>query len=685
MKQFDFIKGLFFALLLICAVQVKAQTYTVSEAIAVYNAGGAKTATVNGYIVGVLNGSKDKPEFKAETTVNTNLLLADNADETDVAKCLAVQLPSGEVRNALNLAANPGNYKKCVALTGSIEKYFTIAGLKNVKEYSFDAAPEQPETPVVPAGEYINEAFTNGFGSFTTQEIVGSYPWVSDKTYGAKASGYADGASQDAESWLISSAMNFSKETAAYIAFDYVINKGDVSAAASNHQLLITSNYTGDVATTEWTEVDFGAVNNGNWTFQNTGEIALPESMMGKAAVVIAFKYVSTTANSSTWEVKNVVVTSGTGNTPEQPEQPEQPEEPETPETLECTVAEAIAAFVAGETKPAIVKGYIVGTINGQVYTEGCVFSGTAESKTNLLLADNPDETDYNNCMPVQLPSGAVRDALNLVDHPENYGHQVALTGSIEKYFGVAGLKNVKEYSFVGDAPEQPEQPEQPEEPETPEQPEQPETPETPEIVVGENILLNSGFEDWNDGALTAWGKDGSNATAHSATIAQSTDADSGIYAVEVAGATGNKRLASKAYTLPAGTYTLSAFIKQSGDAVGAFRLGYAVIKDGAIANSDYKYLNEATYVTEEWEYYGVEFTLEEVTTVSVLVMNSKVGNGASILVDDVELVALNTTAVEVTVEDCDAVSVYYDLSGRVVKNPANGIYICNGKKVLVK
>ena len=202
------------------------------------------------------------------------------------------------------------------------------------------AGSEEPETP---AGAYISEAFTNGFGSFTTQETVGNYPWVSDAQYGAKASGYADGASQDAESWLISPAINFSNETAAYIAFDYVINKGDASAAAANHKLLITSNYTGDVATTQWTEVNYGAVNNNSWSFQNTGNIALPASMMGQSAVVIAFKYMSTTANSSTWEVKNVVVSSGTGTTPEQPETPEtpEPEEPETPDTPDTPTAEA--------------------------------------------------------------------------------------------------------------------------------------------------------------------------------------------------------------------------------------------------------------------------------------------------------------------------------------------------------
>ena len=513
---------------------------------------------------------------------------------------------------------------------------------------------------------YINETFASGFGVFSTEETVGNSPWIIDYST-AKATSYDSNtqANNAATSWLISSPVDFTNETEAYVAFDYIIRYAESGKVAANHQLLISTNYAGKAAEATWVDLPYNAVEGADWTTFYKANVNVPAEFLGKSGVVFALRYTATT-KAGTWEVKNFKVAHGKAETSES----EKPEE-----AAEYTVAEALAAYT-GTAKPAVVKGYIVGTINGQVYTDGCVFSGTAESKTNLLIADNPDETDYNNCMPVQLPSGAVRNALNLVENPGNYKKLVSLTGSLEKYFGIAGLKGVKEYSFNGDAPVEPEQPE---EPETPVEP------ETPEIVVGENILLNSGFEEWNGDVPTAWGKDGSNATAHSATIAQSTDSDSGSYAVEVAGATGNKRLASKAYTLPAGTYTLSAFIKQSGDAVGAFRLGYAIIKDGAIATSDYKYLNEPTYVTEEWEYYGVEFTLEEETTVSVLVMNSKVGNGASILVDNVELVAQEATAVEVTVEDSNAESLYYDLSGRVVKNPANGIYICNGKKVLVK
>ena len=325
----------------------EAGEYTVAQALAAYT-GVAKPAIVKGYIVGSIDDkSINDANFSGNAVLKTNLLIADNADETEVAKCLTVQLPSGKVRDALNLVDNPGNYKKFVTLTGSLEKYFGVAGLKSVTQYSIEGeTPEEPETPETPENAYINETFAESLGAFTTQEVTGNYAWFhevyQDKAY-AKVSGYENGASQNAESWLISPAINFTNETAAYIAFDYVINKGNASAAAANHKLVITSNYTGDVATTEWTEVNYGAVNNNNWTFHNTGKIALPESMMGKAAVVIAFKYMSTTSNSSTWEVNNVVVSSGTGNTPETPENPgEEPENPgEEPGTPDTPTAEA--------------------------------------------------------------------------------------------------------------------------------------------------------------------------------------------------------------------------------------------------------------------------------------------------------------------------------------------------------
>ena len=70
---------------------------------------------VTGYIVGWADVSAapyainaETAHFDASATMATNILVASSADVKDVSKCIGVQLPTGEIRSALNLQANPG-------------------------------------------------------------------------------------------------------------------------------------------------------------------------------------------------------------------------------------------------------------------------------------------------------------------------------------------------------------------------------------------------------------------------------------------------------------------------------------------------------------------------------------------------------------------------------------------------
>ena len=151
----------------------------------------------------------------------------------------------------------------------------------------------------------------------------------------------------------------------------------------------------------------------------------------GYAIGVSSSKYVNTMA------VKVEVVDGG-----------EEPEEPETPaEVKEYTVTEALAAYVDGQQIPAIVTGYIVGAMNPTGYVPEF---GETTVKTNILLSDNADEEDIANCIIVQLPNNNIRTDLNLADNADNYKKLVKITGSIEKYFQQAGLKNPTAYEFTG-------------------------------------------------------------------------------------------------------------------------------------------------------------------------------------------------------------------------------------------
>ncbi len=96
--------------------------------------------------------------------------------------------------------------------------------------------------------------------------------------------------------------------------------------------------------------------------------------------------------------------------------------------------------------KKVWVKGYIVG---GDITNSGSNMSFTAPFTKNshLAIASKASVNTMSSCMSVQLPQGAVRDAINLVDHPELLGKQVCVKGDIvESYFGIVGIKNVSDY-----------------------------------------------------------------------------------------------------------------------------------------------------------------------------------------------------------------------------------------------
>lgn len=100
-------------------------------------------------------------------------------------------------------------------------------------------------------------------------------------------------------------------------------------------------------------------------------------------------------------------------------------------------------------------KGYIVGYIptgGASTVISGTVFgAGEDAAASNLVIAPLAEETDYNNCIAIQLPSGSsVRTALNLKDNPGNLGKAVEIKGDVMLYCGAAGIKNTSEYKLDG-------------------------------------------------------------------------------------------------------------------------------------------------------------------------------------------------------------------------------------------
>ena len=110
-------------------------------------------AFIVGQVVGaaISTGSQFEAPFSPSTntdgtvnTYNTNLLIASSADVADVAKCVPVQLPAGDLRTNFNLPENPDMDSQEVLICGSLVKYFGVAGIKSTSSIELlgDAANE---------------------------------------------------------------------------------------------------------------------------------------------------------------------------------------------------------------------------------------------------------------------------------------------------------------------------------------------------------------------------------------------------------------------------------------------------------------------------------------------------------------------------------------------------------------
>ena len=111
----------------------------------------------------VTDKSYESAKLGVAQPVTTNILIAADPQESSTSRCIPVQLPYGDVRQAVNLVDNPGNYLATVTLKGNIESYFNVPGGKAVSEATVEGAinppgPEGPgddETPCYTMASYI--------------------------------------------------------------------------------------------------------------------------------------------------------------------------------------------------------------------------------------------------------------------------------------------------------------------------------------------------------------------------------------------------------------------------------------------------------------------------------------------------------------------------------------------------
>lgn len=102
------------------------------------------------------------------------------------------------------------------------------------------------------------------------------------------------------------------------------------------------------------------------------------------------------------------------------------------------------------------VKGYVVGSVKGGVNkvtsNDDIIFGADAQFPYNVVIAQSVNETNYQNCMVVELGNNtAIRKAVNLVDNPDVYGKLLYVKGGLNEYLGLSGITGAdKDFYYEG-------------------------------------------------------------------------------------------------------------------------------------------------------------------------------------------------------------------------------------------
>ena len=153
---------------------------------------------------------------------------------------------------------------------------------------------------------------TESFYKFTSESVIGNnHNWHFNEQYGAVMSGYTNPNSYENDDWFISPEINLDNFDNAKLSFDHTRGSAavmNVGVAEGWYQVFATANYTGNVSTTTWIEII--GVNNtvlSAWTYISSGKVEIPAAAISNGTR-IAFRYRSSSTQSSTWEIKNVKV-----------------------------------------------------------------------------------------------------------------------------------------------------------------------------------------------------------------------------------------------------------------------------------------------------------------------------------------------------------------------------------------
>ena len=203
----------------------KSNPFTIETAIASQNTG--VTGWIGGYAVGAVGPevttvtSNADIEWRAPSTLDNTILLADDPNCKDFSKCVVIPLPQGSIfRNDMNMKDNPAIYQTFVKAKGTMGTYMGMAGLLDISNHVID----------VPVRE-LHEGFVSGIPtSWTNVAVSGgkywdtyAYPVAAPTTFCAQMR-ITSASSTPIESWLITPRLDIKNAKSKVFSFSSEVN-----------------------------------------------------------------------------------------------------------------------------------------------------------------------------------------------------------------------------------------------------------------------------------------------------------------------------------------------------------------------------------------------------------------------------------------------------------------------------
>jgi predicted extracellular nuclease len=267
------------------------------------------------------------------------------------------------------------------------------------------------------AQQYLNKDFNDlslTSGGWTTQIITGTTDWFASSFSGddfVKISNYNNNQNSSANTWLISNSVDLSSASTPFLSFETIMNfPGDALVLHISTDYDGTSNPNSQGTWTDITSLATWDVDNtawGSWT--PSGGVDLTSYISG--TTYIAFEYLGSNTDGSTWEIDNIQINEGTS--------------PPPPTALD-TVSIYDIQYTTNSNGNSIYDGL-------EVYTGGIVTAVRSDSRFYLSSGSGPWSGIY------------VFSDL----HTVNIGDSISFKGEVVEFFDLTEIKNVTNFQNI--------------------------------------------------------------------------------------------------------------------------------------------------------------------------------------------------------------------------------------------